>query len=315
MKILFLETCTKTESGIDAHLRNCFELKKILESEKHIVYIEFIDTMKFFERKDIDVIIVSYASFYADYQNMKRIIDANTNANLFWLTNEYNLMPNGSLYKIFKTRKAEIIANYEKASNNIKCFSKFHFLNLNLLLFDEFERKINKKYACCYYGTFRENRKTYFEKYLKENIYISTSEKNIKKFIDSNCKGKFIKKFSWENKKETLNNFKYSLYIEDLHIHENFNNLANRFYEALKCNVVLFFDVNCKNTIQKSNLLFDDYFYVSDYAELQQKIKTDNFDESLAKQQLWKKQASQEKKEMISKFISIIQGKTNDNRD
>lgn len=310
MNILIMETCTKTENGIDAHLRNAQEIKKFLERKNHIVYLEFVDTLKYFDKKNIDCIIVSYASFYADFANMKRIIEENKQASLFWLTNEYNLMPNGTLYKLFKKTNTEIIANFEEKSNNIKCFSKFHFLNLNLLLFDNEKRSINKKYNCIYYGTFREDRKVYFEKYLQKEIYLSTSEKNIKKFIDCGSNAKFIKKFSWQNKKETLNNFKYSLYIEDIHIHENFNNLANRFYEALKCNVVLFFDINCKNTIKKSKIDFDDYFYVRDYQELMQKIKTDDFAMSLEKQRKWKIQAEQQKKEMLIDFEKIIKKDT-----
>lgn len=306
MNILIMETCTKTENGIDAHLRNAQEIKKFLEKKNHIVYLEFIDTLKYFDKTNIDCIVVSYASFYADFNNMKRIIQQNTKAKLFWISNEYNLMPNGSLYNIFKEREADIIANFERKSNDIKCFKTFHFLNLNLLLFDNDERKINKKYDCIYYGTFREDRKIYFEKYLQKNVFLSTSEKNIKKFIDSNCNCKFIKKFSWEHKKETLNNFKYSLYIEDIHIHENFNNLANRFYEALKCNVVLFFDINCKNTINKSKIDFDDYFYVENYEELIQKIKTDDYFLSLSKQKKWKTQAEEQKKQMLIEFEQII---------
>lgn len=306
MNILIMETCTKTENGIDAHLRNAIEIKKYLESKNHIVFLEFIDTLKYFDKKNIDCIIVSYASFYADFKNMKRIIEENKQAKLFWISNEYNLMPNGSLYKIFKERNADIIANFEKKSNDIKCFNNFYFLNLNLLLFDNEKRNINKKYDCIYYGTFREDRKIYFEKYLQKNVFLSTSEKNIKKFIDCNCNSKFIKKFSWEHKKETLNNFKYSLYIEDVHIHENFNNLANRFYEALKCNVVLFFDINCKNTIIKSNIEFDDYFYVKDYNELMSKIKNDNYEMSLRKQLKWKIEAEIQKNKMLKCFEEII---------
>jgi len=306
MNILIMETCTKAENGIDAHLRNAIEIKKYLENKNHLVYLEFIDTLKYFDKKNIDCIIVSYASFYADFKNMKRIIEENKQAKLFWISNEYNLMPNGSLYNIFKERNADIIANFEKKSNDIKCFNNFYFLNLNLLLFDNDKRNINKKYDCIYYGTFREDRKIYFEKYLQKNVFLSTSEKNIKKFIDCNCNPKFIKKLSWEHKKETLNNFKYSLYIEDVHIHDNFNNLANRFYEALKCNTVLFFDINCKNTINKSKIEFDDYFYVRDYDELTNKIKNDNYEISLKKQLKWKNEAETQKKEMLERFEEII---------
>lgn len=310
MKILFLEVVNKKDSTIDAHTRNSFELKKILEEKKHTVYIEFIDTMKYFNKNDIDIIIVSYASFYANFNDMKRIIDNNKNAKLYWITNEYNLIPNGTLYKVFKERNAEIIANYERKSNDIKCFSKFHFLNLNLLLYDNYERKINKKYDLIYYGTYRPDREIYFKKYFKdETIMLSTSNKNFKKFIDLGCKPIFINKLKWTEKKETLSNFKYSLYIEDLHIHNNFNNLANRFYEALKTNTVILFDKNCINTLKKSEIDNFEIFIVKDIEDIKKIIKENKYEEFIKIQKEWKKIVELEKEKMINNFIKIIENK------
>lgn len=313
MKILFLEVVNKTEQTIDAHTRNCFELKKILTERKEEVYIEFLDTMKYFKRNDMNVIIVSYASYYANFEEMRRIIEENKKARIFWLTNEYNLMPNGSLYKIFRERNAEIIANYEKKSNDIKCFNKFHFINLNLLLFDDLKRNIKKKYNIIYYGTFRPDREKYFKKYFKnEKIMLSTSNKNFKKFIDLGCRPRFINKLSWKERKETLNNFKYSLYIEDNHIHNNFNNLANRFYEALKTETVILFDYNCKNTLKKSEIKDCDFekFLVKDFEELEKIISEDRYEEFLREQNKWKEIVRNEKEKMIEKFLETIKKDT-----
>ena len=112
---------------------------------------------------------------------------------------------------------------------------------------------------------------------------------------------------SWEKQRETLNLFKYSLYIEDEHTHNNYNYLANRFYECLMCNVVHFFDINCKNTIEKSGIEFDDYFYVSNLEELKDKIKNDDFEKSLKFQKKWNITAEKERESVINAIKEVLE--------
>ena len=68
----------------------------------------------------------------------------------------------------------------------------------------------------------------------------------------------------------------------------------------------MFFDINCKNTINKSGVVFDDYFYVSNYEELQSKIKNDDFIKSLNFQKQWNIQALDQKQNLINDFYKII---------
>lgn len=139
---------------------------------------------------------------------------------------------------------------------------------------------------------------------------MSSSKKNFKEYKHIGCNPKYIEKLKWQNNKETLNNFKYSLYIEDKFTHTTYNHLANRFYECLFCNVLQFFDINCKNTIEKSGIIFDNYFYVSNYNQLIEKINETNskgnWNQLMEFQSQWNKQALEQKEQMIENLKNII---------
>jgi hypothetical protein len=150
----------------------------------------------------------------------------------------------------------------------------------------------------------------YCKEYLQGNIYLSTHPKNHKHFFHAGCRPKLIKHIDWTKGRETLNQFRYSLYIEDKYTHSVFNNLANRWYEAGFCNVIMFFDINCKNTISKSEIAyhFNPYYYVSNHAELMQKIEECNQDwgKHLAIQKAWRLQEPVLREKMIEELKQII---------
>ena len=72
------------------------------------------------------------------------------------------------------------------------------------------------------------------------------------------------------------------------------------------CNVVQFFDINCKNTIEQSGIEFDDYFYVSNLEELKEKIKNDSFEKSLEFQKKWNEKAKNEREDVIKIIKEIL---------
>jgi len=244
---------------------------------------------------DYDVIVCPYFNRYTDYKTLKTLVKKNQKR--FLIRSEYEGV--NAIFKDFNPYYE--ICNFEGGSN---------FLNTNLLISRPANKLNKKKYDCIYYSRYRSDRMIYCKEYLQENIYLSTHPKNHKHFYHAGCRPKLIKHIDWAAGSETLNQFRYSLYIEDKYTHSVFNNLANRWYEAGFCNVVMFFDINCKNTISKSEISyhFDPYYYVSNHAELLQKIDECNKDweKHLAIQKSWRLQEPILRKKMIDDLKNII---------
>lgn len=290
--------------AIDAHLRNSIIIADELGADLLCIESDFIRAL----HKKYDVLILGYASGYAPFKLIRKIVEANKDAKKFIVSNEYNKNEYIGGFKPFSA-----IVNYQGCKN--KQATDVHVLNLNLLLSKKANDLVEKKYDCIYYGTFRPDRSMYFSKYLQDKIYVSTSNKNFKKYKHIGCNPKWVKKLSWESKKETLNLFRYQLYIEDTYTHKTFNNLANRWYEAGFCNNVMFFDKDCINTIKKSEIgYFEDQikdYIVSDYNSLIEKIDYCNkdFEKHLAIQKSWRLSEPQLRLDMIKDFKNIIYGK------
>lgn len=311
MKICIFEKCpTKNnehDKRIDAHYRNSYILSKELNADLLVTKEDY--------RKAInniyDIAILQTNSMGTPIEKIEKIISNNSKIKLFYISNEYTTISGGIIYKY----NWNIIANYDKIKipKNTKWAKT---ININLLFARESNELISKKYDCIYYGTFRKNRSIYFQKYFKGDIFLSTGGKgkagNFKYFKHLGCDFKSILKLNWKEKKETLNLFRYSLYIEDVYTHSVFNNLANRWYEAGFCNNVVFFDVNCWNTIRKSEIAYfeeqiKDYI-VSSHAELMEKIAYCNqdFERHLAIQKSWRMSEMHHRGEMIKQLKEII---------
>jgi hypothetical protein len=282
---------------IDAYFRNTLIISDYLDAT--FLYNEN-EYNKHLETK-FDAILIFYANYYSPVKQMKQIAENNKDAKYYFIANEYTITP---AYTFLKDKDVTLISNWEEEGQIM--------LNLNLLLAKYPNNAVEKKYDCIYYGTFRTDRSEYFKEYFKEDIYLSTTSKNFKKYKHIGCTTKLIKKLSWEENKETLNLFKYQLYIEDKHTHKVFNNLANRYYEAGFCNNVVFFDVNCRNTINKSELgIYKEQvadYIVENYEDLQSKIKECNkdFSKHLAIQKSWRMNEQLSRKLMLEELKNII---------
>jgi hypothetical protein len=249
------------------------------------------------KENEYDVIILTYFNRYTDYKTLKSLIRNNQKRIL--IRTEYEKV----IVSMKEFKPYYEICNFQGGQN---------FLNTNLLIARQPNTLTEKKYDCIYYSRYRADRIKYCKEYLKGNIYLSTHPKNHKHFYHAGCRPKLIKHIDWTQGKETLNLFRYSLYIEDAYTHSVFNNLANRWYEAGFCNNVVFFDKNCMNTILKSEIAtyvdqVKDYI-VGSHAELTEKIAECNkdFSRHLSIQKTWRINEMQLRSEMIKKIKEII---------
>ena len=311
MKIALLDVKvgTKIKHNFTAvNMRNMLLLKTSLSADF------YYSTEQFNNKFLYDIVIFGFNSISTETKLTQEFIRKNTNENtkFFVLCGEYEQSDCVNLR--YEKRDFSVIQNYEgKTRLGLKeQHLNIYELNLNLLIAKKPNELINKKYDCIYYGRWREDRKEYFKKYIQDGLYLSTSTKNMKKFKHNNCNPKYLDTISWEDKKETLNLFKYSLYIEDKFTHNIFNNLANRWYEAGFCNNVIFFDKNCLNTIRKSEIgIYENEiknYIVTDKFDLQEKINECNldFEKHLEIQKNWRKNELNLRQKMIDELKEII---------
>jgi sporulation protein YlmC with PRC-barrel domain len=263
------------------HCRNSLILQKALGADLIEGQYKLPEILK----KKYDVIICCYASPYAPNIPYREILHKNPDARLIWLVNDHDLEDNQLLrYAIMDLgRTYDMICNNPRKGYRHWILGKkikdgegnvvgklnqyiINWLttNLNSLIMDR--SSINdydgEKDGIIYYGTFRKWRADHFAHHLQEGVTCSSSKKHWKKFDAIDCKCSMINKLSWAKGEEDLRKYKYSLYIEDIHTHENFAFLANRYYEALMCGVVVLFDHHCKNTIEKSKYIIPDEFVI-----------------------------------------------------
>lgn len=249
------------------------------------------------KEKDYDVIILPYFNRYTDYNTLKKLIKERQKRYL--IRTEYEKV----IVSMKEYKPYTELCNFEGGQN---------FLNTNLLISKEPNELKEKKYDCIYYSRYRKDRMKYCKEYLQGDIYLSTHPKNHKHYYHAGCRPRLIKHIDWTPGRETLNLFRYSLYMEDVYTHTVFNNLANRWYEAGICNNVVFFDHNCINTIIKSEIgqYIDEikYYIVSSHDELIKKISECNKDfiHHLNTQKRWRQNELKEREIMLNKLREII---------
>lgn len=306
-KVLIIESCeNKIERNFKAtsiaHVRNSVMIADYLNAD--LISVE--DEIPSVINKKYDAIFCMYASGYMMYNKYLQILLNNKQAKIFWMVNEYSIPDNILLRKFVE--KCEIgydmIANiprhsYKQSLLNLNIngillndwIENWYTVNLNCLIFDtSFVRRVevdlftNSKTDCLYYSTFRPDRIKDMLDYNTANYGISTSTKNVELFKQAGIVARFGDKLSWERGKETLYNYKYSIYLEDTHTHTNYNYMANRYYECLMLDVLLFFDHRCNLVIEKCGYKVDPFMIVKNGDELNEKMRfLDNDSESYEK--------------------------------
>lgn len=253
MNIVICDSAVKPASvaSVAVHITNAQKISAYLNSCGHFSVVIFSDEDPFKRiRTGVDVLIFSYGSKYFDYLPWDNWLKQNPKVKVGWITNDYDLQPNG----FYLHRLSFLIKNFETSSSKRLSSLPSIMVNLNTLVVNDSEPSVetsHKKFLCTYYGTFRKDRQKYFSKYLRPPLLLSCSTKNRKKYKDLGCTSQIIEKMLWVKGRETLRQFWFSLYIEDIKTHSNFSHFANRFYECLNANTIPLFDKTCLGTIAK----------------------------------------------------------------
>lgn len=251
---------------------------------------------------DYDVIVCGFGSTSCERDKSTKFLVKNKRAKIFWLVGEYEQSTFAPLF--YSNRAFQVIKNFEHPIKNKRCNGQ-HFLNINTLLAGTPNNPREKKYRCVYYGRWRPDRLNYFQQYLDSSMYLSTHSKNIKMFHHNGCNPRLIKPLSWQARRETLNMFSASLYIEDVYTHTHYNCLANRFYESLMCNAVPLFDASCKPTLVRSGIEDWEWHIVRDSAEVLNKVNS--IDERVQERmKLWATRALDDRRNTLSAIYDIF---------
>ena len=278
LKILLVETTPiKNNSDVVVHLRNSHILFNFLKQQHNCRLISDDSGIPDFNEQ-FDYIIYISATFYFKFENFVKLMDNQKNCKIGWISNEHDLF----MQNFLKQYGIDfMICNFEEwgVKKSHKIYDKFLMTNLNTLIAKPRNEPCDKKHDIIFYGTWRKWREKYYKKYFVDDFILSTSGKNVKKFLIAGCDCNVTDRLSWESNKETLNLFKASLYIEDVVNHKLYNHLANRLYEALFCNCMVLFDRTCINTVKRSGYEIDDYFIIDNPKEIPDKIK--NIDKDL----------------------------------
>lgn len=306
MKVLVIDShkSTKPTPANNLHWINAKQIADHFDGDLIWSYKGVNDEIK----SGYDAIIFVHASMYSfvDYA----WLEASPDAQIFYITNEYNLGEPRILWMAAKAgRKYDVIANHPQAASKVvnKYVNSWHITNLNSLCVKLHHIGVKDKDKAIYYGSFRKNRTKYFQKYLgSEDIIVSSHKKNHAKFQDLEIDPEFIPRVNWS--KEGLKPYKYSLYIEDEKTHVHYNYLANRFYESLCYGVVPFFDKSCLGTIEKSGYDIGEEYIIDSVDELTAKLKNPP-----PFRPDWMRMALTEKAQCLSGIGAIIERKCHGN--
>jgi hypothetical protein len=299
MNILIIDSHKSSHSGFQqaTHWTNAKIISDYIGSDFIWSYPSVNDDI----RSGYDAIVFVHASHYAytDYKWLENSPDAK----LFYVVNEYNLGEPRTLWMAAKEgRKYTVIANHSPAASKIvmKYVEQWHNVNINALVYNPVPvvDVLFPRQGTVYFGSYRKNRKKYFEKYF-DSIVVSTHQKNHKKFRSLGVSPIFVPRINWKN--GGLFAFENSLYIEDEATHTNYNYLSNRFYEALNYNCVSLFDRSCQNTINQCGYEIGNDLIID---------SPDDIGVGYEIPESWYDQAEQERFNVLDTIASIIESDT-----
>lgn len=248
MKILVIDShkgSSNAPSG-NLHWKNARKIADALGGDLIWSYPSVNDAV----RGGYDAIIFVHASPYAytDYA----WVEASPSAELFYVSNEYNLGEPRTLWMAAKAgRRFSVIANHPAAASKVvrRNVDRWHIVNLNSLCYERRDG-VPTGSGIVYYGSFRKGRADYFRKWLRGDITVSTHAKNRAKFTEAGCVPTWADRLDLD--RGDLRQWSFSLYLEDVVTHTHYNFLANRFYEALSWGVSPVFDPSCWGTVHQS---------------------------------------------------------------
>jgi hypothetical protein len=288
-------------NSITVAYRNLMVLKKSLNADL------FVQVKDINWSKQYDAIICGFGSTSCECDKQLKFLKENKNAKLLWLVGDYEQSTFAPLFYTCRDqgRKVEIIKAFKPS---LKCSyaSKQHVIDINTLLVQKPNKVTEKIMACAYWGRWRNDRLVYFQKYLKNPVMCSTSSKNIKKFHQNNCSPKYIKPLTWTRGAETLNRIAFSLYIEDVYSNQNYTSVANRFYEALACNVAQLFDKSCVNTLKECGYSLDSDMVIDGHTELVSKLIPEKYQEIMSRQTAWNELAYAKKDVTLNQIRALV---------
>jgi hypothetical protein len=338
MSTLIIESCEKrideNSTTSIVHVKNSLILKNYLNCD-FVSHESEIDAAM---QKQYNNIICAYSSPYMKYNKYVKILNNNPNANMYWLVNDHDIEDSILLRKwlLANNKPYNMICNNprngyrgwilrKKINGSIlnDWIKDWHTFNLNVLIFDlaTFYETYNcNKEGIIYYGTYRKHRIKDMLDYNNVNYFLSSSAKNHKKYQDAGVNAKFIEKLIWEEKNFDmfepvglrLRDYKYSIYFEDEHTHTNYAYMANRFYECLMNNVLMFFDARCNLVIEKSGYNIDPFQIVANGNELLEKMEILNSDQQSYKNYLQIQRSNvpfikEEKQTVLNEISKVLQ--------
>ena len=286
------------ENSITVAVRNMLELENYFKAD----FFYSAEQLKE-STDDYDVIICGFGSFSTEINESTAFLNKNKNAVLFWLVSDYEQTTFAPLF--YSKRKFHIIKSFEHQMKN-KMAKEQYFVNINALLSGGYNKNVKEVSKVVYYGRWRDGRADYFRQYLQGGVFVSTSQKNKRRFLENGCNPLFLPALSWKDNGENLKQFKVSIYLEDKFTHSNYCCPANRHYEAVKCGVHQLFQAESLNTFDRYELEVPRELVFNNYKELIDKAK--NLDISVSNKFMESagEKAVLDKEDCISSIQSII---------